>query len=180
MVPSRNLWGGSTATHRIAVLDFRGADFSLFRDLPARIPWDSRCVLPFRGTLTGWRNGLTETSWKSTKENTKSCPWGRVIPGTSIHWGPTVWKATLQRRTWWFWQTANRTWARNELLWQKRPKASWAALGRALPRGPGRWFFPSTQHWWDPSGVLGPVLASPVQERYSFTGANPVKGYKDD
>lgn len=58
--------------------------------------------------------------------------------------------------------------------------ASWALLGRALPTCQGRWFFSLTQHWWDISGVLCPVLDSHVQERHGRTGASSVKGYEDD
>lgn len=53
-------------------------------------------------------------------------------------------------------------------LWWKRPTASWAALGRADSWG--KWSFPSAQHWWDTSGVLGPALFSPLQRRHELTG----------
>lgn len=45
-----------------------------------------RAVLPSRGTLTGWRVGLTGNSWSSTR-CTESCPWGGTTPGISISWG---------------------------------------------------------------------------------------------
>ena len=66
----------------------------------------------------------------------------------------------------------------NAPWWHGAPTASWAAL-EALPAGKGRCSF-STQHWWDTSGVLGPVLGSPAQERYGSTQKSPVKGHKGD
>lgn len=53
------------------------------------------------------------------------------------------------------------------LVHQSRPTAPCAALGRTLPACQGRSSFLSAQHWWDTSGVLGPVLRSPVKERLS-------------
>ena len=63
---------------------------------------------------------------------------------------------------------------------QQRPTASWAALDRVLPAGWGRWSFPSAQHWWDPSGVLGTGLNPSGQETRGHTGANPANGHEDD
>lgn len=45
-----------------------------------------------------------------------------------------------------------------------------------LPAGGGSWPF----SWWDLSGVLGMVLAYPVQERHGHTGVSPVKGHRSD
>ena len=72
--------------------------------------------------------------------------------------------------------TKSCTWASSVPLWQRSPEASWAALGRALPVGHGRWSFPSVQTWWDTSGVLGSVLGTPVQERHGHAGDRFQKG----
>lgn len=52
-------------------------------------------VPPFTGTLTGWRYGLTGTSWKVMKGNAKSCPWRGITPCTRICGGQTDWKVSL-------------------------------------------------------------------------------------
>lgn len=36
--------------------------------------------LPFRGTLTGWRNGQRGTPWNSLKGSAKSCPREGINP----------------------------------------------------------------------------------------------------
>lgn len=55
--------------------------------------------LQFRGILTVWRNGLTRTTWNSRKN--LPCPTsGEEQPKAAAHWGQTVRKAALQRRTW--------------------------------------------------------------------------------
>lgn len=55
-------------------------------------------VLPLRWTLSGWSNGLTGISWSSARICTKSCAWEGVTPCTSTGWGPTSWKAAVQRK----------------------------------------------------------------------------------
>jgi len=60
-------------------------------------------LLPFRGTLTGWRTRQRETSWSSTKGSAKYCTWGGITPDTSRNCRPSGWKAGFQRRTWVFW-----------------------------------------------------------------------------
>ena len=51
-----------------------------------------RIVLLSRGTLAGWRNGLTGTLGSSTKASAKSCPQGGITPYTNICWGLSSWK----------------------------------------------------------------------------------------
>lgn len=47
-----------------------------------------RVELTHRGSSTSWRNGLTGTSWSSTR-NAKSYIWGGMTPGRSTSWGST-------------------------------------------------------------------------------------------
>lgn len=69
-----------------------------------------------------------------------------INPGTSIWWWTTGWKATLQRRN------GNPggqvECVINTCLQQRQAIAYWAAWGRALPTGQGRWSFPSIQFYW--------------------------------
>lgn len=45
-------------------------------------------MLSFRGTWTGWRNGLARTSRSSTRRNPKSCTWeGRNLGTNTVHQG---------------------------------------------------------------------------------------------
>lgn len=109
-------------------------------------------VLPFRGTLTSWRKGLTENLWSSSKGNANPCTLGRITSGTSTGWRPTSWKAALQEEPWGCWWMPSWTRASNVPLQQRRPTAPWAVLGEVLPAGWGRWSCPSTQLYWDASG----------------------------
>lgn len=52
-------------------------------------------ILPFRETLTGWRDGLTRSSHGSTKEKANPFLCGGILPCASTPWGPTSWKAVL-------------------------------------------------------------------------------------
>ena len=115
----------------------------------------------------------------------QSCIWGGTTScNSSLR--PTIQKAALQRRILGSWWTASWLWASNVPLWQRRPTASWAALGRALPVGQGRWSFPSTQHWWDPIWSAGPSSGLPSTRKiwtyWSKVRANKglTRGHKDD
>lgn len=61
---------------------------------------DPRVVLCFRGTSTGWGNGLTGISWSSTRGSAKFYTWGKITPDTHAHWGPTSWKLASHRNPW--------------------------------------------------------------------------------
>lgn len=115
-----------------------------------------RVALPFRGTVTCWRNGPTWMSSSSTKGNEKSCPWGGINPYTSIYWGP-----------WW----TGWPWASNMPLQERRPRASWDALGvlRAGRRGDSSPLVSTS--------VKHPVLGCLIWERHEHTGGSRVKGH---
>lgn len=97
------------------------------------------------------------TPWSSTQGNAKSYPGEGMTPGTR-----TGWNSILQKKIWRSWRTTSCPWANNVLLQSKKKKkgslAFWAASHRVFLAGLGRWSFPSTQHCWDPSGLLCPVL----------------------
>lgn len=54
----------------------------------------------------------------------------------------------------------------------RKPTVYWAARRRLLPAGQGRQSFPSAQHYWNTSGVLGPGMG---QERHGHTRASSVE-----
>lgn len=85
-------------------------------------------ALPFRRTLSGWRNGLTELLWSFINEKPKSCTKCEITPCITTGWG-----RSLQRR--WSWWTSSCTWGSNVPLQQRRSAASWCPLGRALTEG---------------------------------------------
>ncbi|GAB0180267.1 mitochondrial enolase superfamily member 1 [Grus japonensis] len=82
MVEFRILRAARRALSKLTTLDFRRADFGLFRDLLARIPWDK--ALEGRGAQDSWlifkahllqaQERCIPTKRKSSK-NTKSPPW---------------------------------------------------------------------------------------------------------
>jgi len=101
-----------------------------------------------QGTLAGWRTGLTGILWRSTRRSAKSYTREGRTSCTHIRWGTHSWKAALQKRTKGSWGTRSWPWGNNMPLGQRNLMVSWAALGKALPAGQGRWYFPSTHHWW--------------------------------
>lgn len=115
---------------------------------------DRRIVLPFRGaSARGWQNPMKFNTGKH-----EVLPWTDqgMTPGTR-----TDWNSILQKKIWRSWRTTSCPWANNVLLQSKKKKGSlafWAASHRVFLAGRGRWSFPSTQHCWDPSGLLCPVL----------------------
>lgn len=74
-------------------------------------------VLPFRGTSTGWRNGMSGISTSSAKGTAKPCRLGWTNPCTSTHWGLASRKGALQRRTWVSRWIPSWPWAGNVPLW---------------------------------------------------------------
>lgn len=114
-------------------------------------------MLLLRGTSTGWRSSPTGISQSSTGGNASFFTYGGTCPCTSTV-QPTVSKASLQKRL----KCPSQTWASNML---GKPTASWAALGGgSSPACQRSWSFTSAEHQWDTSGVLDPVLGSPVQK----------------
>ena len=45
-----------------------------------------KAMQPSRGSSTGWKGGLTRSSWSSVRRNAKSCSWGGTASGTSTCW----------------------------------------------------------------------------------------------
>ena len=128
------------------------------------------------------RKWLIETSWSSTKTNTKSCARDGKRPCSSVGWGPMSWKAALQERTRGSSWTRSRTWADSVPLQQRWP--------RVQATSPRKWLFPSICHLseyiWSPVSsfglpstgqnidILGSVQKRPP--RWSGTGEHNVQG----
>ncbi|GAB0178004.1 hypothetical protein GRJ2_000265700 [Grus japonensis] len=82
MMEFKMLRAARRAHSKLTTLDFRKADFSLFRDLLGRIPWDKVLEggrtqdsgLVFKGHLLQAQEGCIPTQKKSGK-NTKRPPW---------------------------------------------------------------------------------------------------------
>lgn len=87
---------------------------------------------------------------------------GESTPCTCRCWGLASWQAALQKKTWESWWSSW-TWASNVCLHWWLP-ASWAAVGRPLPAGWWRWSYTLLSSGEAMSGMLSPVLGSPVQE----------------
>lgn len=103
-----------------------------------------------------WRTGKKQLSGHSTRVNEKSCTWGEITLCGWACWGLTTRKADEWKTLGSWWTTGHK--------WQKRPRAFWAALGRALPAGQGRGSVPSALMWCAPSTVFAFTRASPVQD----------------
>jgi len=103
--------------------------------------WLMHCmvVLLFRGTWICCGNGLTGNSWSSAEYSAGKRN-SHVRQARLLH----SWKAALPNRS----CLMSWPWARNAPLWQRRPTASWAVLGRALPAGRGRDSFPLLSPGW--------------------------------
>lgn len=143
-----------------------------------RSGWYTRCYTAIQRDLNKLENQPRGITWSSTKQNAKSCTW-RVMPlCINRTWGPAGWEVALQKRTWESRWTPASAWASNMPFCQRWPRVSWTALAGVLPAAKGEWSFPSTQHWQDTSVVLDPILDTPVQGRYGFTGLNPAKSHK--
>jgi len=79
-----------------------------------------RVVLTSRGTSSGWRDGLTGTSWSSASRSAKSYTYRGTTPGTSIIWVLTSWKAAWHKRLWRSSWTPSWPWISNVPLRQRR------------------------------------------------------------
>lgn len=104
-------------------------------------------------------------------------PPGRNNPRHHDTTQANVSKAALQKWPWESWWTASWPWASIGPLQWRWPAASQTAF----PAGQGRSSSSLLSTSDTPrSGMLCPVLGSPVQERQGLCGASPAKGYRDD
>ena len=59
------------------------------------------------------------------------------------------------------------------------PTISWAAPKEAWPAGQGRWLWPSTLLWWNPTWSPASSSGPPAQERLGPGGAGPEESHKN-
>lgn len=69
-------------------------------------------------------------SWSWTKGCAESCSCAGIAPWTSTARVLIDWKASWQRKNWWFWWTPRGAWASNAPLPPRRTAVCWAALSR--------------------------------------------------
>lgn len=112
--------------------------------------------------LIGLEKWADRNLMKLNTGSAKSCTWEGRSSGISMCWGTTSWKAALQKRTWESWWS----WVNNVPLQKKRLMLTWAASGRVMPAGRGRWSFPCTHPWW--GHTWNTVLDSSVQESQMY------------
>lgn len=99
---------------------------------------------------------------------------------SSSSWGLTAWRAAAGKAlvglvdVGWLWASS--------VPLQQRPAAAGGAPGRALPAGWGwgRWSFPSAEHWWDMSELLGPQYKTDldIMELVQWRAIKMSKGLK--
>lgn len=103
-----------------------------------------KIVLPCRGTLIGWRNGLTQTSGSSKKASAK--PLGRSNPTHQYMWGATYLERHLTEQVLGLPVDPNLN---------KSQQCTLTALAKVWPAAGGRWFW---SYCW---GCTWPVLGVP-------------------
>lgn len=57
-----------------------------------------RALLPSRGTLARWRNGLMRTTRSSVEGNRMPCMWEKTISGSSTCWEQPNYKVVWKKR----------------------------------------------------------------------------------
>lgn len=120
-------------------------------------------VLPTRGALPGWGQGLPGASGRSSRGRARSCTWGGTSPCPRICWGTPCWKAAVQKPG---------VLVDPKLTRLEPAKCPWGKEGQAHPglqeakRG-------QRLEGGDPSPLLRPARGSPVPGRRGHTGESP-------
>lgn len=130
--------------------------------------------LPFRGTLTGWRNVLMGISWSSAAQNAEPCT-GRSHSEPQLMLGE---RAASQRRT--DRQTASWTWANSKPLCSRDSQEIPGCTGKSCQQieGGGPSIVPSTAQCcvqrWASIYKAGKAVSMPT-----MLAVSPVKDHRD-
>lgn len=139
-----------------------------------------REVVPFRGTLTGWRDASVETSWSSTKPTVRSCTWVRAIQSTYTGQMENEMRAPVKRRTWGCWWMKSSTWPKSVQSQPRKSTSCWAASEEVWATHQGRGSCPSSLLWWHPIRNTASSSGPAIQGRGGLVGTNPEKSHQID
>lgn len=129
-----------------------------------------------RGDLGRLEKWAERSLVKLNKRNCKVLPLGGITPGRG---GKHLGKQ-LGREGRWGSGGHKRKMRQQRTLTAKTTNSILDYIRKSIASRSTRWSFLSTHLLWDTSGVQGPVLSSPVQERQGCNGKSPAKGRKDD
>ena len=89
-------------------------------------------------------------------------------------------RATLQTRTWRYWWMKSCMWTNNVLSQLRNPTISWAVSKEAWPAGQGRWFWPFTPLWRDPTWSPAFISGAPSTGKTWTCWSRSRGGHKND